>query len=54
MQLRGFSGNFAYAQDRRFTARDALWLILWTAVFVLCRLYNIPGLLGRLLTGGVR
>ena len=54
MQLRGFSGDFAYAEDRRFTVRDAAWLILWPAVFILCRLYNVPALLGALLTGGIR
>ena len=54
MQLRGFSGNFAYAADQRFTARDAAWLVLWTALFILCRFFNVPALLGGLLTGGIR
>ena len=54
MQLRGFNGTFTYAADRRCTARDALWFAVWTAAFVLCRVFDLAGLLGSLLTGGIR
>ncbi len=54
MQLRGFNGSFTYAADQRCTARDALWFAAWTAAFVLCRVFDLAGLLGSLLTGGIR
>ena len=52
MQLRGFAGNFTYAEGRRCTARDGVWFAVWTAAFVLCRVFDVAGLLGNLLTGG--
>lgn len=52
MQLRGFSGSFAYAEGKRFTLRDAVWLILWVLIFALCRFVDVSGLLGMLVMGG--
>ena len=54
MQLRGFSGSFAYADCRRFTLRDAAWLLLWALLFVLFRWVDVSGLLGAMVMGGKR
>jgi cobalt/nickel transport system permease protein len=54
MQLRGFSGSFAYAGSKRFMCRDAVWLILWALIFALCRSFDVAGVLGALLMGGNR
>ncbi|MBQ2062901.1 MAG: cobalt ECF transporter T component CbiQ [Oscillospiraceae bacterium] len=54
MQLRGFSGGFAYAACKKFTCRDAAWMILWALIFALCRAFDISGVLGALVMGGNR
>jgi len=54
MLLRGFRGEFTYAAGRPWTCRDTVWFAVWTALFVLCRVFDVAGLLGALLTGGMR
>ena len=54
MQLRGLRGDFPYARAMSCTARDGAWLILWTAAFVLCRIFDVAQLLGGLVGGGAR
>ncbi len=54
MQLRGFRGEFAYAESRPWTGRDTVWFLVWTVLFVLCRTLDVAGLLGGLMTGGMR
>lgn len=51
MLSRGFDGNVRVLRVLRFTMRDAAFMIGWSAAFVLMRLYNIPLLLGDLVTG---
>ncbi|MCD7859170.1 MAG: cobalt ECF transporter T component CbiQ [Firmicutes bacterium] len=46
MELRGFCGDFPYADCRRFAARDWLFLSAVCALFVLFRAVNIAALLG--------
>ena len=53
MQLRGFSGSFTYADCKHFDLRDALWIILWILLFLLLRFFDLPGILGALLLGGL-
>ena len=53
MQLRGFSGSFVYAESSRCGFRDLVWTVVWTAAFVLCRVFDPAALLGSLLTGRI-
>ena len=48
MQLRGFRGEFFYAEGSRFTAADAAYTFGWGAAFLLARLVDLPQLLGSL------
>ena len=48
MQLRGFHGEFHYADAAPFRARALLWPLGCTAVFLLLRFFDVAGLLGGL------
>ena len=54
MQLRGFQGDFPYARVPEAGLSDYVCTLLTLAALILCRLYNLPELLGRLLLGGLR
>jgi cobalt/nickel transport system permease protein len=51
MLARGFSGEIHARRQGRFGGREAAFLIGWSLLFITLRLYNLPQLLGRLLTG---
>lgn len=51
MCLRGFTGEYNTGRYRRFTIRDMAYLVGWSLFFALVRIYNIPMLIGSLLTG---
>lgn len=51
MLCRGFQGEVRAARPLRFGAPDAFFLLGWSAAFVLLRLFDIPLLLGRAITG---
>ena len=46
MQLRGFCGEFHYADPPPFGVRDALWLLVWTCAPAVLRLVDVAGLIG--------
>jgi len=48
MQLRGFRGEFFYADTAPFGAADGAWLLGWTAVFLVFRCVPVAQLLGSL------
>ena len=48
MQLRGFHGEFFYADAAPFRAADGAWLLGWTAVFLVLRNVPVAQLLGSL------
>ena len=50
MLARGFTGEFHARQKSRFGLVELGYIIGWIALFILLRLYNIPLLLGRLIT----
>ncbi len=51
MLARGFDGQVRIMRSLRFTTRDAIFVAGWSALFVVFRVYNVPLLLGRLMTG---
>jgi cobalt/nickel transport system permease protein len=50
MLCRGFEGHVRTRRRLRFSAGDWAFLFGWSAVFVLFRLYNVPLLLGQIVT----
>ena len=52
MLARGFSGELHSPTPLRFRSRDTLFLLGWSAAFLLFRLVNLPQWLGRLVTAG--
>lgn len=46
MRCRGFDGHIRLLTTPAFGAMDALFVLGWFSFFLLCRLFNIPGLLG--------
>lgn len=51
MLARGFDGRFHVRRVSRFGVREALFLMGWSALFILFRLENLPRLVGALVTG---
>ena len=51
MQLRGFEGEFRYADDKAFTLKDAAFLVICTGLFFLVRHVNLTKLLGDAVLG---
>ena len=46
MLLRGHHGEFCYAQERRSSAADVLYAVLWCALFAAARWVNLTQILG--------
>jgi len=52
MLARGFSGEFRTLRGQsRFGRREMIFMVGWAVFFILCRIFNIPQLLGGLFTG---
>jgi cobalt/nickel transport system permease protein len=51
MLARGFDGQVRIMRQLVFTRRDLVFVVSWSAIFVVFRMYNIPMLLGGLMTG---
>lgn len=51
MLLRGFSGEFHTGAPPRLVWQDITYLVGWGAFFALARSFDLPGLLGSLMTG---
>lgn len=54
MCLRGFTGEYYSGGYERIKIRDFAYLTGWVSFFAIVKIYNIPVLLGSLLTGVVR
>jgi cobalt/nickel transport system permease protein len=48
MLCRGFSGEVLLMRTLRFTGKDAGYVLGWSGLFVLLRLYDIPQLVGKI------
>jgi len=53
MLARGFTGEFHAQRPSRFGGRELLFLLGWSALFLLLRMWNVPSLLGSLATGAL-
>ncbi len=53
MLARGFSAAMPVGAPLRLSSRDIQFLLLWILFFLLARAYNLPLLVGRLLTEGL-
>jgi cobalt/nickel transport system permease protein len=51
MMARGFNGEFHTRQTSRFGMPEAAFLFGWSLLFIIIRLYNLPQILGGLMTG---
>jgi len=51
MLCRGFDGTIRTTRRLRFTRTDTAFVVVWSALFVLFRFYNVPLVVGGLVTG---
>lgn len=51
MLARGFSGDFHTRGQSRFGGRELIFILGWSILFIILRVWNISAVLGRLLTG---
>lgn len=51
MLCRGFDGHVRTMRTLKFAARDYAFICGWSAAFLVFRLYNVPLLLGQIVTG---
>lgn len=52
MLCRGFQGEIRLSGQRNFNSTDKIYILWWSAFFILVRYVNIPQWLGNLLMGG--
>ncbi len=53
MCLRGYTGEYNTGSQSRISLYDLLYLAIWCLFFIIARIYNIPLIVGSLLTGGI-
>lgn len=51
MCLRAFNGEYNMGYSRKVKVRDLVYFLGWLSLFALARIYNIPLILGSLMTG---
>lgn len=54
MNLRGFQGEYNTGVILKIKLRDYIYLVLWSAFFVIARNFNISVLIGNILSGGIK
>jgi len=54
MCLRGFTGEYHTGGNTRIKVSDLVYLTGWVGFFLVARFYDIPGLIGLLVTGVIR
>lgn len=54
MSLRGFTGEFNIGDMEKLKFKDFVYLITWSTVFIMTRIYNIPTLIGSLVIGVIK
>ncbi|MBP1926583.1 cobalt/nickel transport system permease protein [Sedimentibacter acidaminivorans] len=51
MVLRGYNGEYHQSEEEKLYLKDYIYLFIWICFMVLVRFYNIPVLLGSIMTG---
>jgi cobalt/nickel transport system permease protein len=54
MSLRGFEGEYNTGEPTPVSFRDCIYLVGWNLFFIIARIYNIPMLIGLLITGVIK
>lgn len=54
MKLRGFKGEYITGSTGKLSLKDLTYLVCWVCFFAAARLYNLPALLGAVITGVIR
>lgn len=54
MNLRGFTGEYNMGDVAKVRGKDFAYLAVWSFVFIIFRIYNIPMLIGSLFTGVIK
>lgn len=54
MCIRGFTGEYNTGECIKIKTRDSIYLFGWILFFTVARMYNIPVLIGSLLTGVIK
>ncbi len=54
MCLRGFDGEYRTGDGQRFCTTDLAYMAVWVMFFIIVRFVDIPGLLGLVVTGGIK
>ncbi len=51
MNLRGFEGEYNSGSETKMKSSDITYIAVWSMLFVIARLYDVPALIGLILTG---
>jgi len=51
MYSRGFDGNFKMSKKSQFTLKDATFVAVWVAVFIILRVVNVSEFFGGIVEG---
>ncbi|WP_346940193.1 cobalt ECF transporter T component CbiQ [uncultured Clostridium sp.] len=54
MNLRGFTGEYNTGDVAKLNFNDFVYLVGWSLFFITARIYNIPMLIGSLITGVIK
>jgi cobalt/nickel transport system permease protein len=54
MILRGFDGEYYFGKDNVLSTGSIFYFIIWSTFFLTARIFNIPEVLGRIITGVIR
>lgn len=54
MRLRGFVGEYNTGYTAKVNLKDFTYLVGWSFFFIIARIYNVPMLIGSLLTGVIK
>jgi cobalt/nickel transport system permease protein len=54
MSIRGFNGEYHTGKIAKIRLTDLSYLMVWSLFFIIARFYNLPILIGSLITGVIK